>query len=68
MHKAREHKFFDFHTFNVEEYEHYEQVEVRNVYLNSFIFVQTCFVMADVYPRLNYAFTTAPDTYLTTFA
>ena len=27
--KAKEHKFFDFETFDVEEYEHYEQVEVR---------------------------------------
>jgi len=38
MHKAREHKFFDLHTFNVEEYEHYEQVEVCNDYLNYFLF------------------------------
>lgn len=28
LHRAREHKFFDFSTFNVEEYEFYEQVEV----------------------------------------
>lgn len=27
MHKARECRFFDFNNFNVEEYEHYEQVE-----------------------------------------
>ena len=27
LQKAREHKFFDFNNFNVEEYEHYEQVE-----------------------------------------
>lgn len=27
LQKAREHRFFDFNNFNVEEYEHYEQVE-----------------------------------------
>ena len=31
LHKAREHRFFDFSNFNVDEYEHYEQVEVRVV-------------------------------------
>lgn len=28
LYKAREHRFFDFNNFDVEEYEHYEQVEV----------------------------------------
>jgi cell division cycle 14 len=32
LYRAREHKFFDFNAFNVEEYEHYEQVEVNSVF------------------------------------
>ncbi|RYY87722.1 hypothetical protein EON63_03620 [archaeon] len=35
--KAKEHKFFDFARFNIEEYEHYEQVE--NGDLNWYVYV-----------------------------